>query len=404
MWENLASMIGLKGLALSVKNFLDKLARSRQPEHGEPTFPNTYYGDMSLKDVDAGHTDLWADYFHGEGAAIVARQGLGEEVEAWRAGLSERLEFLFCGTRQGDCAVGPPVTAVRPAVLKALAKRNSTLKDFETGYAMLASLGDPNIRLSELSNIISSNAQLSAKVLKSVNSPYFGLSGEVDSIPTAILILGLVNLRNVVYRDHLIKLVDIEDVRLKQFFNQIWEHLTLTSVCCSHVAKAFDGVDPSTLWSMGLLHDIGRFVIATSPLVDRDQDQSLAYDQCFSIEDENDLFGINHAVAGKLIATQLRFPERIAVAVEHHHALAWTDRHSIGVDAPTLKYLIALFVADKLSGIFGSGPEEPVEPLHASFHGLVDRARLESAVLNPELAQDVKKAQEMALRNPVVGE
>ncbi|WP_027192390.1 HDOD domain-containing protein [Fundidesulfovibrio putealis] len=399
MWDNLAAMIGLKGLVLAVKNALDRLAASRQPNTGELSLDSVEWGDMSLKDVDAGHSDLWAEYFHGEGAAIVARQGLEEQVQAWRTGLKERLEILFSATPQFGGADAPPSHVVPPALLKLLARRNNTFKDFETGYATLASLGDPNIRLSELSHIITENKHLTAMLLKCVNSPYFGLRGEVSSIPTAILILGLVNLRNVVYRDHMVKLVDIEDPRLKQFFNQVWEHLTFTSVCCSHVARAFDEVNPTTLFTMGLLHDIGRFVIATSPLVDRDEDQTLAYDLCFSIEDENDLFGINHAEAGRLVAGQLRFPPRIAMAVEHHHAAAWTDRSALGLDLSAQKYLAALFLADKLAGVFSCGAEEPVDPLHVSFHSLVDRQRLEKIVLHPSLARDIKKAQEMALRN-----
>ncbi|MFP5223679.1 MAG: HDOD domain-containing protein [Acidobacteriota bacterium] len=399
MWDNLAAMMGLKGLVLAVKNALDRLARSRQHPTDDLSIGNIQWGDMSLKDVDAGHTDLWAEYFRGEGAAIVARQGLEEQVQAWRAGLKERLELLFCATRESGGSPEPPAHVIPPALLKLLGRRNNTLKDFETGYATLASLGDPNIRLSELSAIIKDNKRLSAMLLKCVNSPYFGLRGEVDSLPTAILILGMVNLRNVVYRDHMVRLVDIEDPRLKGFFNQVWEHLTFTSVCCTHVARVFDEVDPTTLFTMGLLHDIGRFVIATSPLVDRGEDQTLAYDLCFSIEDENDLFGINHAEAGKVIADQLRFPQRIAMAVEHHHAAAWTHRDALGLDHTAQKYLAALFIADKLSGVFSGGAEEPVDPLHASFHSLVDRQRLEKIVLHPGLSRDIKKAQEMALRN-----
>jgi len=49
--------------------------------------------------------------------------------------------------------------------------------------------------------------------------------------------------------------------------------------------------------------------------------------------------------------------------------------------------------------VFSCGAEEPVDPLHVSFHSLVDRQRLEKIVLHPALARDIKKAQEMALRN-----
>jgi HD-like signal output (HDOD) protein len=398
MWDILAALLGLAGLALAVKLVAAHRARPRSETAGSTFFQEPFPEDMSLDDVDAGHKTLWADYFRGDGGAIMAKRGLEAQAQAWRGLLAARLELLFSPPPQEERQPDLTLDDVRPSLLQLLGKRNDILKEFETGYAVLASLGDPNIRLSELSRLITDNQRLTGKVLKSVNSPYFGLRGAVDSIPKAVLILGMVNLRTIIYRAHMVQLVDIEDPRLKLFFNQLWEHLAFTSVCCSHVAPAFDQVDPTTLFTMGLLHDIGRFVIATSPLVDRDQDQTLAYDQRFSIEDENDLFGINHSLAGKLLATRWNFPDRIAASLEHHHAPAWTERRSLGLDEATLRHLTALYVADKLAGVFASGSEEPPEPLHPSYHDLVDRKRLEEAVLGPALARDIKKAQEMSLR------
>ncbi|WP_243361041.1 HDOD domain-containing protein [Fundidesulfovibrio terrae] len=398
MWDILAVLLGLTGLALAVKLVMDRRARTRRDKANTPFFQDPHQEDMSLGEVDAGHETMWADYFRGDGGVMVAKRGLDVETEAWREQLSARLELLFSGRPPEERQPELTLDGVRPALLQVLGRRNEILRSFETGYAVLASLGDPNIRLSELSRIITDNPSLSGKVLKCVNSPYFGLRGAVSSIPTAILILGMVNLRNIIYRAHMVQLVDIEDPRLKLFFNQLWEHLTFTSVCCSHVAPAFDGVNPGTLFTMGLLHDIGRFVIATSPLVDRGQDQTLAYDQRFSIEDENELFGINHALAGKLLATRWNFPDRISAGLEHHHSPAWTECQTLGLDSATLRHLTALYVADKLAGVFASGTEEPADPLNISYHHMVDRERLEAAVLSPALARDIKKAQEMALR------
>lgn len=353
--------------------------------------------DMSLSGVETEHAHIWARYFGGQDQAAAGR-GPDGQVEAWRDALSQRLTLIFDGPESEDRPSPLTLEGVRPALAEALNRRIVGLDGFRTGYALLASLNDPNIRLSDLSRLIMSEPLLSAKVLRCVNSPYFGMRGQVSAVPTAILILGMVNLRNVIYREHVAKLVDMEDPRLTRFFDGLWEHLTITSVCCAHAAKAFDGVEPGALFTMGLLHDIGRFVIATSPLVDRGDDAILAYDQRFTLEDEEDLFGVNHALAGKMVAARWGFAPLVAAGLEHHHAPAFADSVSLGLDTGTLTHLCALFVADKLAGVFAGGEEEPPEPLHFSFQTLVNKKRLEAAVLDPALARDVLKAREMALK------
>jgi HD-like signal output (HDOD) protein len=416
MWEMLAVAFGLVGLAMVARALFGLFAARppgadgvepaadalrappasagylpSAPGPSEPADPG-----MTLSGVDAGHSAIWARYFAGP-AAAAAGHGPDRRIVAWREALAHRLALLFDGQGPEDAPSPLTFEAVRPALAEALSRRIEGLDGFRTGYALLASLDDPSVRLSDLSRLIMSEPLLSGKVLKCVNSPYFGMRGQINSIPTAILILGMVNLRNVIYREHVVRLTDMDDPLLARFFDDLWEHLTITSVCCVHAAKAFDGVEPGALFTMGLLHDIGRFVIATSPLA-RQGDGVLPYDQGFSLEDENELFGINHALAGKLVAARWGFPPLMAAGLEHHHAPAFADRVSLGLDPGTLAHLCALFAADKLAGVFAPDGEEPPEPLHFSFHALVNRKRLEAAVLDPALARDVLKARGMIPR------
>jgi HD-like signal output (HDOD) protein len=400
MWNVMAIVLGLLGLVLIVKAHKDQRAQTRsghsllkQPfslEIGRP--------EMSLRDVDLGHADLWDKYFRGEGKAIVSRRGMVQEMDVWREGVETCLERLFADSGQDEQPHTLRLDQVNPRLLRILGQRIRSLKGFETSFLALASLEDPRTTLSDLSRLILSTPLLSDKVLKCANSAYFGMRRGVNSVPMAILILGLVNLKNIIYREHLMHLVDFEDPRLKHFFNQLWEHLTFTSVCCAHLAKAFGGVEPSTLFSMGLVHDVGKFVIATSPLVDRSQDQSLAYDMQFSMEDETDLFGINHALVGKLIAQEWKFPQMASLGLEHHHAPGLTDRMFLGLAAPIPRYLTALFVADKLSRVFSGFKGSDSEPLHSSYHDLVDRRLLDQVAQDPAFFRDIKKAQELTLR------
>lgn len=400
MWNMIAGVLGVVAAGLIVKIAMDQRTRAGEQalkllDLSDLQRPDA---DMSLNDVAAGHAALWTRYFQGEGGEIVSRQGLPQEMEAWRQGLKTCLKHLFDNDAQDHPSRPMTLAQVKPELLRLMERRIQALKVFETSYHILASLDDPKIRLSELSQIIMSNPLLSAKILKCANSAYFGLHSEVRSIPSAILILGLVNMKNIVYREQMVHLVDLDDPQLRTYFNQLWEHLTLTSVCCTHVARAFDGVEAGTLFTMGLLHDVGKFIIATSPLVDRAPDESMAYDQSFSVEDEDDLFGIDHTLAGKLIAQEWNFPELVAQGLEHHHAPGQTDRFSLGLGTSAQRHLAALYVADKLAGVFAGLPGKCSESLHYSYNDLVSRKRLEEVINDPALLQDIKKALEMAVR------
>lgn len=404
MWNILAGVLGVVAVALIVKIFRDQRARNADSSQGGGVnIPAPGKENMSLSDVDAGHADLWARYFQGKGGEIMSRQGLPQEMESWREGLNTCLQQLLSNDDQDTPSAAKRLDQVKPALLRLVGKRIQALKVFETSYLILTSLDDPKIRLNELSQIIMNNPLLSGKILRCANSAYFGLHSEIKSIPSAILVLGLVNLKNIVYREHMVHLVDLNDPQLRDYFSQLWEHLTLTSVCCTHVAKAFEGVEAGTLFTMGLLHDIGKFIIATSPLVDRGQDESLAYDQSFSVEDEDDLFGINHTLAGKLIAQEWHFPELVAMALEHHHAPGTTDRFAQDISTLAQRHLAALYVADKLASVFSGWKGKCAEPLHYSYHDMVNRKRLEEVVNDPALLHDIKKALEMAVRSAKQG-
>jgi HD-like signal output (HDOD) protein len=157
----------------------------------------------------------------------------------------------------------------------------------------------------------------------------------------------------------------------------------------------FDGLNKGTLFTMGLLHDIGKFVIANLPESKQaGQDSKTPSDAKLSIYDEDDFFGVNHAIIGRLACEQWGLPEIIAKTVEMHHAPSFVEIDAIGLDEEYLKYLLALFVADQLAKIFANGENGGLHivPLAHSYHTMVDRKRLEGLFVDSALLSEIKKA------------
>jgi HD-like signal output (HDOD) protein len=172
-------------------------------------------------------------------------------------------------------------------------------------------------RLTELSNLICSDAAFSAEMLRIVNSPFFGLRTEVRSVLQATLLLGLERVKGLVVtigmRAYLGDALKVPALRA------CWRH----SLACAMIAedltkKSLEEKDVA--YTAGIVHDIGRFGLAVAyperyaSFLARTIDGPSAV-----LERERELFGINHCEAGRSLVLRWNLPkEFIRVTSEHH--------------------------------------------------------------------------------------
>jgi putative nucleotidyltransferase with HDIG domain len=172
-------------------------------------------------------------------------------------------------------------------------------------------------RLTELSNLICSDAAFSAEMLRIVNSPFFGLRTEVKSVLQATLLLGLERVKGLVVtigmRAYLGEALKVPALRA------CWRH----SLACAMIAedltkKSLEEKDVA--YTAGIIHDIGRFGLAVAyperyaSFLARTIDGPAAV-----LERERELFGINHCEAGRSLVLRWNLPkEFVRVTSEHH--------------------------------------------------------------------------------------
>jgi putative nucleotidyltransferase with HDIG domain len=172
-------------------------------------------------------------------------------------------------------------------------------------------------RLSELSNLICSDAAFSAEMLRIVNSPFFGLRTEVKGVLQATLLLGLERVKGLVLtigmRAYLGEALKVPALRA------CWRH----SLACAMIAedltkKSLEEKDVA--YTAGIIHDIGRFGLAVAyperyaSFLARTVDGPAAV-----LERERELFGINHCEAGRSLVLRWNLPkEFVRVTSEHH--------------------------------------------------------------------------------------
>jgi HD-like signal output (HDOD) protein len=281
--------------------------------------------------------------------------------------------------------------------MKPVKEQISHLKDFKAKYQLYKGLDYADINMSQLAKLIATDPILSGKILKIANSAYFGLQQKVNALGHALMIIGLINIKNILFQESLKELLNAKSP-MKETMTSLWEHATLVSICASHIHSLFTGLDRGTLLTMGLLHDIGRFVmISLEPFRQTGEAISKISAAQFNIHEEDEFFGINHALIGRLVFEEWRFSELMVRTVEVHHAPSVMEMDSIGVDGVSLKYLLVLFLADQVAKLFGNEERDiiPIAPLAHSYHDLVQRKKLLSLVFDGSLISEIKKIREL---------
>ena len=147
----------------------------------------------------------------------------------------------------------------------------------------------------ELEEVITSDPAFTARILKIVNSSYFGFPGTIDTISRAITIIGLKELRNLVITSSLtscFKGISEELVDMDVF----WYHSVTSAVIARNLAKELKCSNYERLFIVGLLHSIGRLIyFAQCPELSR---KILSYKdqgEDVMIAKELDVLGFTHA-------------------------------------------------------------------------------------------------------------
>ena len=122
-------------------------------------------------------------------------------------------------------------------------------------------LQDYDTSIKKLSIVIENDQAISSKILKLVNSAFFGLGSKVGNIPHAITLLGFNTVRNAVISVSVIKVLsDISDMADFKI-GDLWTHSISVAVASKRLAETTRLHNPDDCFIGGLLHDIGKVVM-----------------------------------------------------------------------------------------------------------------------------------------------
>lgn len=171
---------------------------------------------------------------------------------------------------------------------------------------------------SELAHALAADPGLTAAVLRMANSTFFGLSRQVTSLRDAVPVLGYRTVYALALAAAANRCIGItaSEIELVRFWNRSIRVATLTR----EIAEAGD-CEGEQAHSAGLLHDIGRLVLA-SLHGDRYRIATTARrtDPAAGLQQERQLVGTDHAEVGGYLAEAWNLPAGIVDAIARHHA------------------------------------------------------------------------------------
>ena len=219
-----------------------------------------------------------------------------------------------------DAGLPPDMFFRDEGALEDLIAAEVSLAPFPDVYLkLLEVLNSPHSTLEEAAGIITKDVGLSAKILKLVNSPFYGAPSAVDSIPRAVMILGLKEISSLAIGVSAIAAFkDIPPglINMRSF----WQHSFTCAVLAKILAGMAGGVSGERMFTAALLHDVGRLVIL------KKLPHAAAYAMLYAragylplIEGERDVLGFEHATVGGRLLAAWKLPESLCADVFYHH-------------------------------------------------------------------------------------
>ena len=174
--------------------------------------------------------------------------------------------------------------------------------------------------LNRVSDLVSGDVGLAAAVIKTVNSPYFGLSRQVASVQQAVTFLGLAEVFGIVTGACLRRSFVSNDPMMEQ----IWDESAARGASMRRLASELHVLAPDRAYTCGLFENAGMaLLLVHAPGYAHTASQ--AGDGMALMERERVRYGVDHPTLGQALMRTWGLPEELALAVRQHHGLAQLD-------------------------------------------------------------------------------
>ncbi|MFH0884036.1 MAG: HDOD domain-containing protein [bacterium] len=180
---------------------------------------------------------------------------------------------------------------------------------------------NPESNIGELKDILKYDPALTATILKIANSAYYGFSHRIESLQTALVMLGLREVTRLLVTAAIVHTFPTEKMPPRFQSDRFWLHSVSTGLLAQYLVNKLKLATNADVFTGGLLHDLGRVLLAAH--FPTEYNKVLTY----SIENkvtprmaERQVLGIDHSAIGGYLSTRWELPEALEAMIRYHHA------------------------------------------------------------------------------------
>jgi len=193
----------------------------------------------------------------------------------------------------------------------------------------------------ELAKIVASDPAVAARVLKISNSSFYGCQRQIQTLSSAIVVLGFSTLRSLVVAASVKQVYRPYGLTEKM----LWEHSFAAGLAARIIATQTRVANEEEAFLAGLFHDIGKIIMNT---LDRGKFQEVmqhCYNEGISFgEAEKSVYPFSHEEVGAYVIRKWNLPDTLSTAILQHH------RMEFGIEDPPAQ--VALTAVASLADLF----------------------------------------------------
>lgn len=207
-------------------------------------------------------------------------------------------------------------------------------------------MATPEPQINDISRIISQDIAVASTVIKTINSPVYGLSRSISDIHKACRYIGTTGITSLVTNVLIQRSFDQQECSIT--LDDFWNNTRNIANTCIFIAKRLKyQVSTDKLFSLGLFHDCGIPVMAMKY---KDYAETFEHaaktpsETLTSIEDS--VYNVNHATIGYYVASSWRLPRDICQLILSHHDRSFLD---VRADLDQQFYFAVLKLAENIA-------------------------------------------------------
>jgi HD-like signal output (HDOD) protein len=246
-------------------------------------------------------------------------------------------------------------------------------------------INDPKSSAQDLAQVIAMDTSLSSNLLRIVNSTYYTFPFPIDTVQRAVALMGTREISLIAFSASFLKMFNrtpVECINMEEF----WKHSIACGTMARGIAARCEMPNPERHFLSGLVHDLGRLVLATHlpewtrDLFEAGRERSLPL---YQIEMES--CGFDHGRFGGMLLKKWNFPSTLVAALYYHHL----DQGSENYDEPA-----AIHVADIMAKALGLGlsGDEHVPPIQDGHWERLNLAPEDLVKIAVDLGEEIERS------------